>query len=226
MTASTIFQDRLKAIRTQTARAVTTEWDKLPDHHKTVAEPFAAKILPIVTAGQLLAANTTNSYIARQASVTPIRIQPEQVTGRAARNIDPLEEYQRPFGATWGALGEGQDLTDAIEVGRTRLGLLVVTDVWLAMRAATDLIDQANQRITGWVRVADASACDLCSAADGMPMNQAADLAGHPGCGCTSEAQITDSPPTEAADPEAIDVHQHDELGPVLYQAGQSFAAA
>lgn len=182
MSAVTVYQNRLKAIRLATSRAVAVEWDRLPDMNKPQAEPFAARVTPIVKAGQLLAARTTVAHISRQARITPIRIDPNTVTGQAARNIDPIEEYQRPFGAVWSALSGGADIEQATAAGRSRLGILAVTDVWLATRAAAAVIDDATPKIIGWVRVADAGACDLCSAADGMPMSAAADMAGHPEC--------------------------------------------
>ena len=226
MSATTAYQNRLKAIRLQTARAVQVEWDRLEEYHKDSAEPFARKVMPIVAAGQMMAARTTNAYVSRLARIQPVRLTPAMVTGRAARNVDPLEEYQRPFGEVWSALGDGVPLDVAAERGRSRLNVLAVADIWLASRAATAVIDQATAKITGWVRVADAGACDLCSAADGLPMTQAADLAGHPGCGCTSEPTFAETPDSAPADERAIAVHENDETGPVLYQAGQSFAAA
>lgn len=227
MSATTVYQNRLKVIRMRTAAAVADEWDHLDSLDADLREPFARKVAPIVAAGQLLAARTTTAYVSRAARIQPLRITPGRVTGAAVRGgLDPLDEYQRPFGVAWAALGDGLDPTVAKQRGLSRLTDLATMDVFLAMRATTAIIDQATPRITGWVRVADASACDLCSAADGTPMSQAADLAGHPGCGCTSEPQLSDSAPTEAADPEATAVHEHDELGPVLYQAGQHFAHA
>lgn len=227
MSAVTVYQDRLKAIRARTAAAAAAEWARLPNLDASLRDGFAARVAPIVASGQLLTARTTNAYIARRAGITPVRLTPAAVTGAAVRNgLDPLEEYQRPFGAAWSALGDGVPFAEAKARGLARLTDLTTTDVWLAMRATTEIIDQSTDRIVGWSRVADPGACDLCSAADGLPMDQAADLAGHPNCGCTSEPRFTGEAPTEAADPEAIDVHEHGELGPVLYQAGQSFAPA
>ncbi len=227
MSALTVYQSRLKAIRLRTATMVAAEWDDLPDLDQSRRTGFARKVTPIVASGQLLAAKTTAAHIARTVKMQPVAIQPGQVVGAASRRgLDPLEEYQRPFGAAWKALGNGADLEEAKRVGRSRLTDLAVMDVWLAMRTATTIIDAATPRITGWVRVADAGACDLCSAVDGSPMGAAAEMAGHPGCGCTSQPVLADSPPTEAADPQAIDVHEHGEMGPVLYEAGQHFAHA
>lgn len=221
------YQNRLKAIRLHTAAQVSAEWDRLPNLDQTHAAPFARRAATIVAAGQLLTAKTANAYLGRLPGVQPARIAPANVTGEAARKgVHPLDEYQRPFGVAWHELSNGAEFDQARKMGRNRLNVLAVADVWLAMRVATELVDAANTKITGWVRVADSGACDLCSAADGQPMDQAADMAGHPGCGCTSAPTFADSPPSQASDPEATDVHEHDELGPVLYEAGQHFTAA
>jgi hypothetical protein len=227
MSAVTIYQRRLAAIRDRTAAAVAAEFDRLPDLHDTQAEPFARKASGIVRAGQLLAAGTTNQYIARAAKIRPLRLDPAAVTGQGARPVDPIELYRRPFGIVWKALADGEPLDVATRMGRDRALILAATDVWLASRAAAAVIDKATSKITGWVRVADAGACDLCSAADGLPMDQAGDLAGHPNCGCTSSPTFgDDAGDSEPSDPDAFDVHEHDELGPVLYEAGQHFMSA
>lgn len=225
MNATATYQSRLKVIRSQTARAVAARWDDVHELGEHDAEAFATRVTPIVLAGQLVAAKTTNAYIARRAGIQPIRLNPADVTGAAARrDVDPLEEYQRPFGIVRGALAEGIEPDEAFARGRSRLTQLAVTDVWLAMRATTAAIDVVTPVITGWVRVADPDACELCAAADGTPTTQAADLAGHPGCGCTNEPTFAETSETTATDPDAVDVHEHDELGPTLYRAGQNFA--
>lgn len=216
-----LYQARLRVIGQRTAASVGSLWDQLEDHDRPQAQAFATRAAPIVAGGQLLAARLTGAYVARRAGIPAVALPRAAVVGPAARRgVELTDEYQRPFGALWGALGEGLDRTEAVARGRARLDLLVVTDVWLAMRAATAVIDRVTPRITGWMRVADAGACDQCAAADGTPYGQAADLAGHPNCGCTSEPTFADSPPSEAADPEAIGVQDHGELGPVLVPAG------
>lgn len=225
MSAVTVYQSRLKAVRDRTAGTLADMYDELPDLHDDTANAFARRAAPIVRAGQLVAARTTNSYLARRARVTPARLDPLEVTGEGARPTDLLDVYRRPFGAAWKALADGSDLTDARRIGRDRLTQLAVTDVWLATRAAAAVLDRSSPKITGWVRVADPGACDLCASADGMPTDAAADMAGHPGCGCTQEPTFADSDTSEPSDADAVDVHEHDELGPVLYAAGHSFAA-
>lgn len=222
------YQNRLRAVRLTTRDAVGRVWDDLEEFHKDLAEPFAERVVPIVRAGQSTAARLTNSYVARRAGIAPVALDLERVTGAGARNgLDPLEEYQRPFGAVWSALGSGKDLGEAKAAGRSRLDVLAVADVWLAMRATTALIDEVTPRITGWHRVADPGACDLCAAADGAPTSEAADLAGHPGCGCTNEPTMGEAPPGPPIDDrEDVATEVHDELGPVLTVPGQHFARA
>jgi hypothetical protein len=182
VSAVTTYQKRLAGIRASTANAVMAQWDQLPNYEKPVTESFARRVTPIVASGQLLAARTTAAYIGRRTGLRMPAMTAAAVTGQAARNVDPLEEYQRPFGHMWSALGDGTAYPDAVKMGRARLGIYVVTDVWLAMRAATEVIDKATPKITSWVRVADGGACPDCSAADGMETSAAGDLAGHPNC--------------------------------------------
>lgn len=226
MTTLTVYQDRLKAVRTHTAAQVAAQFAALPDLDRSRREAFAATASRTVAAGQITAARVTAAYVSRTSGLPVVRLTPAQVTGTAARRgIDPLEEYQRPFGAAWAALGEDLGIDEAKARGVTKAQVLALADVWLASRAATEAIQQSTGRIAGWVRRADATACDLCAAADGLAASDAADFAGHPGCGCTNEPTMTDVTSDPVA-PDVFDVHEHDELGPLLYQAGQHFAAA
>lgn len=221
MTSTTLHQDRLARVRKTTADKVTRLWDGLPDYHKDAAAPFAAKASLVVATGQIVAARSTNAYLSRRLNIRPARITPASLVD-ARKGTTPDQTYQRPFGIVWKALADGHPLDDAIRMGRTRLTTLAVTDVLLAMKVATDLVGGQDQRITGWVRVADGGACDLCSAADGTVYSSADDMGIHPGCGCTLDPVLGDAQ-SEPDDPEAIDTHQNDELGPVLYEAGHSF---
>lgn len=222
------YQNRLRAVRLSTRDRLGEMWDGLDELHRSDAETFAERAVPVVRAGQVLAAKLTNGYVAKRAGIQPVALDLERVTGAGARNgLDPLEEYQRPFGSVWGALGRGRPLEEARAAGRAHLDVLAVADVWLAMRATTAVIDELTPRITGWHRVADPGACDLCAAADGAPTSAAADLAGHPGCGCTNEPTMGDPPaqPT-IAERDGVSEEVHDELGPVLTVPGQHFARA
>jgi hypothetical protein len=215
VSSTALYQARLKAVRLATAAAVQARFAALSSYDSADAELFARAVAPVVAAGQLTAARTAVAYLSRRARVPPVRVGPAQVTGPAARRgVALADEYQRPFGVVWHALAEGHDFAKAIQLGSDRAGLLAVTDVWLATRAASAVLDEASPKITGWLRAADASACELCDAADGMPLAQAADMAGHPNCGCTSEPSFEQASSAEL--PAAVVIEEHDELGPVL----------
>jgi hypothetical protein len=218
--STALYQARLRAIRLQAAGIVQARFDGLATYDKDGAEPFARSVAPVVAAAQLTAARTAAAYVARAARVPPARITPALVTGPAARKgVSLADEYQRPFVAVWHALAEGRGFDEAVRAGRSYAGVLAATDVWLATRAATAVVDEATPAIVGWSRVADPGACDECSLADGMTMAQAADMAGHPNCGCTSEPITGTAPPPEPV-ADGLAVEDHDELGPVLRPAG------
>jgi hypothetical protein len=218
-----VYQNRLRAIRLKTAQQVTAQWDRLPDYNAARVSTFAQQATRIVAQGQMRAALITTGYVARVAHMQPPHLTAADVTGQAARNVDPLAEYERPFTVYDDARANGVEAEQAQERGRGRAELLALTDVWLACRVANQILQASNDRITGWQRVADATACDLCSAADGMQANDAAEMAGHPNCGCTNEPTFADTAPSEAADPEAIDIQQHGEMGAILTRAGDTF---
>lgn len=222
MTSTIAHQNQLKAIRRQTSTHLTELWDGLPDYNKPQAEPFAKRAVQVVTAAQLLAARTTAAYLGRKIIKPPPRIRPAQVTD-LRNGTTPIDTYQRPFGKVWHALGQGKPLDEAITLGRKYLPVLASMDIGLAMKAAAALVGETDQRITGWVRMADATACDLCSAADGERLSSPSDMGLHPGCGCTVEP--SDDATSSAADPSVFAVHDSDEVGPLLYAAGHNFAA-
>jgi hypothetical protein len=107
-------------------------------------------------------------------------------------------------------------------MGRTRAGVLAATDVLLAMKAASNIVADRDERIVGWIRVANPGACDLCSAADGTVYDAADDMGIHPGCGCTLDPSLSGDGTAE--DPAHVTTHDHGELGPVIYETGDHFA--
>lgn len=215
-----LYQARLRAVRLRTAETAGALFEALPDYDAEHAEPFARAVAPVVAGGQLVAARTTNAYVTRAVGVRPVPMDSSIVTGPAARpGVDPLDEYQRPFGVIWGALGDDVPYDEAVARGRRRLDVLVLADVWLASRVAMVAAQRAVDRINGWVRVADAGACDLCASADGWATSAAADLAFHPGCGCTADPVVEPPADTAPPDPDVVDVDDHGELGPVLVDA-------
>lgn len=216
MSATTAYQQRLARLRHSTAIAVATLWRDLPDYHAERAEPFARGAAAAVAAGQMLTARATGAYLARRLSIPPVAIDRAVVTGAAVRRgVEPVDVYQRPFGKVWHALAEGEDLEVATSRGLDYATMLAVTDVALSMRAANAFVADAAGVDVTWVRAADGGACPECSASDGQAYDRAEDMGLHPFCSCTLEG-IRGPSTSEAADPEAVDTEENDELGAVL----------
>lgn len=222
MTAVTTYQGRLAKLRTATTGHALAAWDALPDYNIDRAAPFAVKVAPIIGTGQLLTARNTAAYLSRKLGGPPPRILPADVTD-LRQGVPTAQAYQRPFGLVWHALGKGLALDAAVAIGRGRLADMVATDVLLAMKAATSIVGGTDNRITGWVRVADSGACDLCQAADGETYSDASDMGIHPSCGCTLDPAF-DGTQSAPEDEGATATHESAELGPLLYEAGHSFA--
>ena len=217
----TAYQRRLAAIRANTAALVSKRWDHLEHYDEADAHRFPQQAGAIVGAGQLLAARTVNGYLSGLLGVDVMTIHAKEVIGPAARRGVGFDEvYQRPFYVSWHAMSEGEPRDAALSRGRRLLYQLADTDVWLASRTASMLFDSAHAAVTRWVRAADEGACTECAAADGMAMNEAAEMAGHPNCGCTSEPITDPNAEPEASDPEAITIEHDEELGPVLRAVG------
>lgn len=221
MTGTTVYQERLRRVRLSTAQRVMGAWDMLPDYDKPRAEPFARAVIPVVTAGQMMTSKLTAAHLRRK-GLAPPAIDPLAVTGEAVRKAPMLTVYQRPFGIVWGALAAGVMWADAVQRGRNRLDVLAQTDMALAMKATVDVVATGyGDRLTGWQRVADGGACDLCSAENGAVYDLAGDMPLHPGCGCSLEPVYGADDGTDSS---YTATHDSDELGPLLYEAGHDFS--
>jgi hypothetical protein len=219
--ATLTYQRRLAALRNSAARSAVTAWDSLGAYDQAEADLFAPKAVRIVSAAQLLAGKTTAAYVSRVTSLRPPPITAADVTGTAARPVDPLDVYHRPFVGLWADLAEGKPYSDAVAASRAKLATLATTDVWLATRAATNVIDKALPQITYWVRRAGGGSCKACSAASGAILASAGELAGHPHCSCSAEPVVASRAVTvavgHAANPAGFEVRQTAELGPTIY---------
>lgn len=217
-----MFQTRLAGVRLRTIDVVGAAWDALPDYHKTTAATFAAGVVPTVIAGQAVTARTTAAYVTRRARLQAPALDLRRLTGAAVRNgrVDPLTEYQRPFGQVWHALETGEDLPTAVGRGRSYAVMLAAADLALSMRATAGAVADAVPETITFTRAADVTACEECSAADGEPYESASGMGLHPFCGCSLEP-VRGEPPADAApaDPGAFTVDQHDELGAVIAPA-------
>lgn len=211
-------------VRAAVANAVGRTWTALPAYDEDDADAFITAALPLVTAGQLQSVRLTDAYLARMLRRQPIGLDAADVTGPAVRGgTDMRTVYRRPFIQLWSALSDGTDYQAAVGMGLTRAVMTARTDVQLTHRAALQAAQDRDPAIRGFQRVADSGACAYCQMIDGAFVKSADAMPLHPGCGCGLE------PRTEPVDtpvlPDAVAVHEHGELGPVVGDAAHDFTA-
>lgn len=218
-------------LREQSGNVAGAAWDGLAEYTDATVEEYLARTVPLVGAAQLQAATLTDGYIAVALRRAPLGIDPELVTGAGLRGTSLEQVYTRPFLTVWTELSRGRSPLDAIAAGRARAVLAARTDVALAARAATAEVGKADPNIKSFSRTVSGGGCAVCSEVDGADIGDSELMPLHPNCGCTAEP-VTDSGPqgggTGESAPTApagteVAVHEHGELGPVLYPAGQEF---
>ena len=97
-------------------------------------------------------------------------------------------------------------------------------DVQLAARATFGAVQEADDGVYGYQRVADGDACEFCQAVDGAYVKSGDAMALHNNCGCSLEP-LTVPHPRAARLPDGVAVHEHGELGPMLGDAAHDFTS-
>lgn len=230
------YQEALARIRSATEGVVASAWDRLESYDADVVNDFIDDVVPIVGAAQAQAAVLTDAYLASAIGRAPIGIELDAVTGAAVRAGTPPEQvYARPFISVWTGLKNGRPWVDAVATGRARATSSATMDVALSTRAAASQIGELDDRIVGYQRVPDGSACDFCTLVAGQRYRTDDLMPLHNHCGCTVEpilasergrftgkdANDLDLPITR--DGVTAAVREHGELGPLLVNGDQHF---
>jgi hypothetical protein len=227
--AHILAQARLREI---VAAAVVTLWNGLPSYDETEVDPFVASVVPIVTAGQNQAAALTEAYLARMLRRQPIGIAPDGLVGPSVRAGTPPEEvYRRPFVNVWTALGNNIPWEEAVGAGRARVDATAQADMALSSRATFQAVQEADDGIYGYQRVADGGACAFCLAVNGAYVKSADASPLHNRCGCSLEPltrphpRATWLPSGRTVKEDDFAIHQHGELGAYIGDPADHFTS-
>lgn len=218
---------RLRAIA---GRAVASVWASLPGYDKVNVDEWLTRVLPIVEAAQRQSVTVTAAYLARALASQPIGVNVAELVGAGPRNgAAPEDVYQRPFVTLWSALGAGTDWERAVAEGLTRAVAAAQTDVQLSMRHTLRAVGSADDRILGYRRVPDSSACKFCRRVAGQRYVVLSLMPIHPHCGCGAQVITAGNRGDFTGNPKNdlkvdVVVHEHGELGPVLADAAHHFA--
>lgn len=214
---------RLRVLVTQGVERI---WRELPGYDRANVDQWLSQVLPLVSAGQRASVALTEGYLARVLGRLPLGLNPDELIGAAVRNgTPPGEVYQRPFVTVWTALGAGTGFADAVNAGLARATSSAAMDVQLAMRGTANAVQEADDGVFGFTRVADGGACTFCSEVDGAYVKSADAMPLHNNCGCGLEP-LTAPHPRAAKLPSGVAVHQHGELGPVLTDPAHDFTSS
>lgn len=176
-----------------------------------------------------------------------------ELTGKAVRGVATDTVYARPVITARAALAQAKPLSEAIAIARARATQTARTDMVVVARNSARSAMAPRSLIVGYRRIPDGDACPFCILASTQRYHVRDLMPIHPSCGCSTAPIIGSRDPggvldtdlrdaLMAADPalgkrgmnrqrareiaaEKIAVHEHGELGPVLYPSGQHFAA-
>lgn len=234
--ANLIVQARLRALL---AAAITAVWRSLPGYDRANVDQWLTAVLPAVEAAQRRSVALTDAYIARALERPPLGIDATRLIGSAIRGTSMETVYTRPFVTTWSALSNGTEWETAVAEGLHRAASTAETDVQLSHLRTYNAIAALDDRIVGYQRVPDASACEFCRLIAGRRYHAQMLQPAHPHCGCgvepITEANRDDFTGKRENDivheplPDGVAVHEHGELGPVLgdpahhFQSDQDF---
>lgn len=197
-------------------QAVEAIWADLPGYDRPNVDQWLSRVLPVVLTAQRSSVALTEAYLAQALGRQPLGVNPSELVGAGVRaGVPPADVYERPFITLWSALGEGRPFADAVGAGLARATATAAMDVQLSMRATAGAVQGADEAIYGYQRVADAGACEFCSAVDGAYVKSGDAMPLHNNCGCGLEP-LTAPHPRAAKLPSGVAVHSHGELGAVL----------
>jgi hypothetical protein len=211
-------QARLRAL---VAGGVGRAWRNLPGYDEKDVAGFLAVAVPLTTAGQKRSQALTEAYLAAFMGRAPLGVKPAPI-----RNGTPPEDvYRRPFVTVWTALQTGSMWDDAVNAGLARAESTAAMDMQLASRNTFQAVQEADDGVYGYQRIANAGACEYCSSIDGAYVKSADASPLHPACGCSLEP-LTSPHPRASKLPDGTAVHQHGELGAVLGDSAHDFTSA
>ncbi|MGW6948974.1 hypothetical protein ACWGHD_18870 [Streptomyces xanthophaeus] len=246
----------VSAVWATTLGRVGRSWSGLGSWRGDDVGRFQSAALPVILAGQRQVATLTTSYLERlYREITDEEsrgdLDLDRVTGRALRDVDPEEVYERPFKTVWHALSEDVAFDAALAQGAHRLETIVKTDLQLARTHTVREVTADQEGVEYTVRELQGEYdCALCMIAATQRYHKR-DLAPiHPGCDCLVKTVRADYDPGQVIDEERLEAihkaveaalgdfdrggramdyrkiivaNEHGEIGPVLGYRGQRF---
>jgi hypothetical protein len=218
-----------RRLRLLAAGAITGFWRDLGSWDEADVPRFLDLSVPTILAFQRTSVAFTEAYLAAFLERGPIGVEPTELIGAAVRAGTPPDVvYRRPFVQLWSALQEGKSFEMGLRAAASRIDGTAQADVQLASRATFNAVQEADDGIYGYERVADGGACAFCQEIDGAYVKSADASPLHDRCGCGLEPLTEPHPraaflPSGESTHDAFAIRQHGELGATLVAPDDHF---
>lgn len=181
---------------------VLDAFGSLGSYRDADAAEFVEHVLPVVLGAQQQMGALTDAYLATMvADMMGGAAAPAGVLlDEALRGTPPAEVYARPFASVWTALGEGRDMTDALDAGTNRLRSIADTDLQLARTHAARQAMRRSRAKFYRRRLSGSKNCALCVIASSQRYRVDKLMPIHPGCHCKPEPLPGDRDPGQIID--------------------------
>lgn len=204
-----------------TARAVLAEWAKV--RPEAVARDWAAllpKVTGYVQAGQLHAAEGTNTFMRELLGSSVPEVVPEQFASQTPDGRDAMSLLARAAPNAISAQRRGFSAKAAMARAAGFLDMVVRTVVADTGRQSDQVSMVANKGVTGYVRVVELPACSRCIILAGREYGVSSGFLRHPRCDCTMEPVTRRNTPTPLSAKQLFDSMSPAERNKVFGEAG------
>lgn len=199
---------RIAAASSRAARQIWRDVDRDNLHASWVA--LLARVLAVVSGGQLAAAQAAEPWLERLLGDDPERPQSDRLNPASLVGVDgtgrPLADVL--MAPVWSALRlvtAGAPVVDAMARGQLLLDLVVRTAVADTGRAADSVAMTSRPSVTGYIRVVEGGACDRCLVLAGREYTVSTGFQRHPRCDCGMEPVTREHRPKPVSPQELFD---------------------
>jgi len=241
------YRGAAEIVRNTALNAIVGTFETLGDYHEPSIDAFVQRAAPLLDGASTQIASLTDAYVAAVLDEPIAGVRAELVTSEALRGVDSSTLLERSGQRVWRGIGDDLAIDVAVDAGIARLGEMVSTNLQLAHTHSAQWILGATHT-SGYQRVPRGfRSCALCLLASTQRYHSSALMPIHPGCHC---AVLPFQGPAlgHVIDPEKRDavydrleaetgsrsltaedyrryvvVHEHGEIGPVLYRSDDYF---
>lgn len=214
------YQARTAALRASVEQLVRTLWTSLGSYRQAQMAQYVREILPRVLGAQQQMVALTSAFLSHQRQIAlqepfrAIAVDPQQVTGPAARlGADPAQVHARPFHLVWRQLDELPHVDGAIEqaigAGLERAVDLALDDLQLTKNHTAAAVGAQDDKVRYTRRILEGThSCGLCIVASTQRYHADELMPIHGGCDCSAQFVWTDEDPGQLLDLELLqDIH-------------------